>query len=127
MTADTDKPPIEISTSWIYIRNDGIVKIIFKDDAEISLQHTRDLLKTIRQSTGPMPLLMVDGSRAKFVSTRAQAEMFKTPNISGVALIAPKWSDRMTVENILKANQPIYPVMIFESEDEAIAWLKHLL
>ncbi len=124
MTADTGHPPIETATAWIFRRNDGIIKIAFKEHAEISLQNARDLLKVIRQSMDPISPLMVDGSRANFVSTRAQAEVFKTPNISGVAFIAPKWSDRITIENILKANQPIYPVMVFASEDEAIAWLK---
>jgi len=126
----TDKPMGEIRTrvGKILLREDGIVQLVIDPKAEYTLADIGEGNAGILQaSNGQQRPVLVDARDIKSVDFAARKEAANFAEITSVAVLIHSMVSRMIGNVFISANKPSIPVRLFNSEAEAIEWLKEFL
>jgi hypothetical protein len=109
----------------------GIIKIVYKDDHEFNINDAKKSLKDIEQITNgkTLPILKVPG---KYSSIDNEARKFISSSegmkhSSAEAFVTTFLPHRIIGNFYMKINKPVKPTAFFESEKQAIEWLKKFI
>jgi hypothetical protein len=132
MKQDRNEPELvrsRVSLQWIGV--DGLAYLVFDDDAEIELQDAKDIVNNIaiRHPDGKYPLL-IDVCRIRSISNDARnyfvtaaAQKYRIAE----ALVVETTASRLFAGFFIRFHKPDNPARLFDSQIEAIAWLKSFL
>lgn len=109
----------------------GIIKIVYQDDHEFNIIDAKESLMDIEQITkGKMlPILKIPG---KYSSIDNEARKFiSSPEgmkySSAEAFVTTFLPHRIIGNFYMKINKPVKPTAFFETEKQAIEWLKQFV
>lgn len=109
----------------------GIIKIVYQDDHEFNIIDAQESLMDIEQITkGKMlPILKIPG---KYSSIDNEARKFiSSPEgmkySSAEAFVTTFLPHRIIGNFYMKINKPVKPTAFFETEKQAIEWLKQFV
>jgi hypothetical protein len=119
---------IETSTSSLWIGEDDILRGVFKEGAKETLDEARENVAAAKRLAGDRKVLvLIDMSEIKMISREARA-LYAGPETSAYslaqALITKSPISRMIGNFFIGLNKTSHPVRLFNSEDEALIWLK---
>jgi len=120
----------------IAIRQVGILEIRFKKEQyEVGLEEQKAIEEAVLSLTNygreSFHILVVPGRYGSINKEAREREMFKSPayeNQKSMAIVVHSLSQRILAKAffLLKSQKPNYPYGYFESEKEAVKWLKQL-
>lgn len=126
----TDERRIETSTGCIWLRDDGVLEILYEDGAHLTLEDSKLYVEAMGQlipGGRPAPLLVDFGGLVSQTSEGrayfAQSEDARRV-ASKVALLTKSLVSRVLANSYLAIKRPNIPTRLFTSRDEAIAWLR---
>ena len=109
----------------------GIIRIVYKDDHEFNIVDAKESLKDIEQITKgkTFPILKIPG---KYSSIDNEARKFiSSPEgmkySSAEAFVTTFLPHRIIGNFYMKINKPVKPTTFFETEKQAIDWLKQFI
>lgn len=109
-------------------REDDVIVLSTPDSAWITLKEARSYATAMHEFTGGIPhlLLLIPGRHA---SLDKQARSFLASeeswrDIIAMAIVTMGQAQKMIGNLFLTIDRPAKPVMLFDSADEAISWLK---
>jgi len=122
---------VEVRSDIIWLDGDGIVHSEVKPHIELTVEDAREVLEQIRLlSGGKRRPVLVDLTHCKAVSREARAHYAGEQGSQAVlaaALLTGSPMARVIGNFFLEINKPIFPVRLFTSEAQALAWLKSFL
>lgn len=118
------------SAAELWLDDEGIARLCVLQEAVIELKEAEEIiaayLKLVKKSNEPK-LLLSDARGLKTASHEAR-NIFSSENagkyIIANAVIVNSLSTRLIVNFFIKFHRPSFPVKIFNSEAEALRWLK---
>jgi hypothetical protein len=112
----------------IWLREDGIVQIFVKPGAVYTLAEAKQTLAGIDQvSNGKLRPVLVDLKNIKTMERAARQELAACQGVTSAAILIDSALSRMIGNAIITFSKPTLPAMIYNSESEAIEWLKEFL
>jgi hypothetical protein len=122
---------VETIKNRLWLGEDGIVRIIWVPNAEVSLEDAQETMAAyMRISNGKKRPLLVDTKNMKAFSREARkfyAGEEAAKVASAVAIIVGTPVSRVLGNFYLGLSNPHLPSRLFSSEDEAMEWLKGYL
>ncbi len=121
---------VETSTGCVFLRDDGILEVSFNEGVNLVLDDSKEIVEACRQLAGekaPLPALIdVAGVRGQ---TSEGREHFARSDeaveaASKVALLTESLVARVLANSYMTFKRPPVPTRLFNSRDEALAWLK---
>jgi hypothetical protein len=118
-------------TARIYLDEDGIIRSIAKDGAELTRQDAVDGFAIMKQLCGDRkrpfladmrPIASADTENREYAA-RAEHAAY----IAAAAVLADNPITRIITNLFLSVYQPAYPTRMFTSEEEGIEWLRQYL
>jgi len=131
MSADAPQPrELETPTTFISVRDDGIVVVRLKQGVEVDLKAAEQNHEATRQLIGERRFaVLVDARRARSI-TREARQFYADPVVrkytAAQALLVDSPLSRVLGSFFLGMNKPPFPTRLFTSELDAIAWLTDL-
>lgn len=126
----TDQPGV-VRTQQIWIDDDGIGRVVYPPQAEVTLMDAQAIITTMQTLTGGAAVpLCVDMVKIKSMTGESRqyfASEASTRAVTAVALLIGSTVTRVMGNFFLGLNKPTFPVKMFTAEPEAIAWLKDFL
>jgi hypothetical protein len=109
----------------------GIIKIVYQDDHEFNILNAKELLKDIEQITkgNTYPILKIPG---KYSSIDNEARKFIS-SLEGMqystaeAFVTTFLPHKIIGNFYMKINKPVKPTAFFETEKQAVEWLKQFV
>jgi hypothetical protein len=109
----------------------GIIKIVYQDDHEFNILDAKELLKDIEQITkgNTYPILKIPG---KYSSIDNEARKFIS-SLEGMqystaeAFVTTFLPHKIIGNFYMKINKPVKPTAFFETEKQAVEWLKQFV
>lgn len=122
---------ITTRTSRIRLGEDGIVRVVVLPDAEQTLEDAKEQVAAVQKvAQGKKRPVLVDARDGRFMDRAArvyyasdEAARFR----SASALLVGSAVTRVMASFFLGLNKPNYPVRLFNSENEALDWLRGFL
>lgn len=115
------------SIADIYMREDGILEIRVKEDAEVDEAALLENFEATLPLTGgkKVPALL-DCRRHFFISSEARALTAKlaSDHRTAHAMVLSSLAIRLIANFYLNVNKPSQPTKVFTNYDEAVDWLK---
>lgn len=106
----------------------GIIKIVYQDEHEFNINDAKEVLKEIEQiaKDKSFPILKIPG---KYSSIDNEARKFiSSPEgmkySSAEAFVTTFLPHRIIGNFYMKINKPVKPTAFFETEKQAVEWLK---
>ena len=117
----------ETDASHIELRQDGIVKIIMKDDVEVDITASRKIFDIVSSFAAKKELLvLVIGGKGGSITKEAR-EFAGSDEASSVtiaeAIVTASLSQRLIVNFLLNFYKPKRELKLFHTEREALIWL----
>jgi hypothetical protein len=122
---------IEVKTATITWRSDGILKIVIKPKAHITLEDSKEMFEILKRFT--------KGTKDMLVMSIAGAESTNDPEVrdfsaseecsrytKGEAIVLQSLAHKLIINFILKFYKPNRPMKMFIDEEEAVKWLHSL-
>ena len=128
MTSDEEpRPAIETPTTVISVRDDGIVLVTLKQNAEVTLEAAKeDHVATMKLVGGHDFLILVDARPARGI-TREARQYYADPEVRkhtiAQAILIDSGVSKVLGNFYLAVNKPPFPTKLFTTEQAAIAWL----
>lgn len=122
---------INTRTAMIWVDEDNIIRKEFHEHAEETLKDALESMEAIKRiSQGRRYPLLINLTNVH--SMDREARDYYTGNdafslASAAAAVTSSFVSRVIGNFFLGFNKPVYPRKVFNSEDEAIAWLKNFL
>ncbi len=115
------------ATPHIWLGDDGIMRIRFPQDYQLTLTDIRELNRQHHDiSKVCRPLLVyaetvaaAEHEAQQFASSREAVEV-----VSAMAVIVRSFFTRALADIFMRFNKPPYPTQVFTNEAEALAWLE---
>lgn len=109
----------------------GIIKIVYQDDHEFNILNAKEFLKDIEQITkgNTYPILKIPG---KYSSIDNEARKFIS-SLEGMqystaeAFVTTFLPHKIIGNFYMKINKPVKPTAFFETEKQAVEWLKQFV
>ncbi len=114
------------SATRIWLGDDGIVRIVYPQDFELTLEVMQAVYQQhVRITTDKRPLLVHAESIA---SAEYEAQQFASRDevvelVSAMAIVVKSAFTRAMAELFMKFHRPPYPTRVFNDEDAATRWL----
>lgn len=109
----------------------GIIKIVYQDDHEFNINDAKQTLKDLEELTNgkSFPILKIPG---KYSSIDSDARKFiSSPEgmkySSAEAFVTTFLPHRIIGNFYMKINKPVKPTAFFETEKQAVEWLKQFI
>lgn len=120
---------IETETMIAVLRDDGIMHISFKPNTHITVEAQEEMVKTYWQLTDIKRPFLFEGGDFVSVSIEARRNALfiedQTPVLAS-AILVKNLGQRIIADYYYKVFPPKYPLKVFRSFDEGIAWLHQL-
>lgn len=119
---------IDVRSQTIFLDEDGIVHATLKPMVELTLADAEEAVEAIRTLSGERrrPVL-VDLRKAKGMSREARV-FFSGPVTatveSAAGLVVTSPLTRMIANFFMGLNKPLFPTRMFNTEEDAMAWLR---
>ena len=119
---------IDVRSQTIFLDEDGIVDATLKRMVELTLADAEEAVEAIRTLSGERrrPVL-VDLRKAKGMSREARV-FFSGPVTatveSAAGLVVTSPLTRMIANFFMGLNKPLFPTRMFNTEEDAMAWLR---
>ena len=127
-TEDDHTGEVRTRFSKIWLREDGIIQMVFDPGSEFTLTDTRESLECIvKLSKGKRYPLLVDMRDIKSADYGARQEAATFEDAISLAALISSPVSRMIGNVFLTLYKIAYPIRLFTSEAEAIEWLKGFL
>lgn len=126
-----DQEVIYTRTAKIWIGNDNIIRKVFHERAEETLKDALESMEAMKQmAKGRRLPMLIDLSNAHTISPEART--YYTGNdafsvASAAAAVTKSLISRVIGNFFMGFNKPEYPRKVFNSESEAVNWLKNFL
>jgi hypothetical protein len=128
MATDIHTGEIRTRFGKIWLREDGIIQFAIDPGAKFTLADTREgLAGIIKISNGQSRPLLVDARDLKSVDLAARNETAAFEEVLAAAMLIDSAVSRMIGNIFLATQKTSFPVRLFNSEAEAIQWLKGFL
>lgn len=131
---DSLNPPesaLELASFWTWMGEDGICRTKTKPQAEIELEQAMENSVAVngfyRDKKFP---LLIDARNIKYIAREARKHFStngRETRINSFALIVKSPLSRVIGNFFMGLNKPAIPARLFDSEAEAVRWLKHYL
>ena len=114
------------SAARIWLGEDGIVRVVYPQDSELTLDVMQSVYQQhIQITTAKRPLLVHAESIA---SAEYEAQQFASRDevvelVSAMAIIVKSAFTRAMAELFMKFHRPPYPTRVFNDEESALRWL----
>ena len=122
---------IRLSHSSVFLREDGIIEVKFKDDVLLSLEDCKELLFHYRKLTAgkKVPILHLIG---KYMNVTKEAREYSASEeglkySAAEAFVFDSLPHRIIANFYLNVNKPLAPTKFFKTKKEAEIWLKKFL
>jgi hypothetical protein len=120
---------IEFPHTNVELKN-GIVWLLFKENAELDVKEIRDLIKACEKLAGNEPYLLMSDVRVHLdISSEARkvaADKKEAPLLIANAAIVNNLAMRVTANFFSNFNKPHFAFRVFNDEKKAVNWLlKH--
>lgn len=119
------------TTAGITLQDDGIVRILVKEGANIQLADVENHFRVIeRLSEGKKVPVLIDArvNYSMSAEARAYSAMHSSSGRLATAFITKSAAGKHVANLYMNINKPAIPTRVFNDEAEAIAWLKtHLI
>lgn len=114
----------------LYKRSDGIIQLNTAEDAWFTIKEAREFVAALKYITDGIPhlVLKIPGRRAS-VDKESRSYMATPEALQysiAAAVIVRNVVQRMIGNLYLRVDKPAKPIRLFDSSEEAIAWLKNL-
>lgn len=122
-----EREAIETKTAKIWLSEDGFICLKILPGSSLSVEDMKAQLKVVSNLAGNKIIpILVDSRGVKSIDRDARVFIQKEGNkiVSSLALLIGSPVSRLIGNLFLGINKPSYPIMLFTSEDKAIAWLK---
>ncbi|PCJ84919.1 MAG: hypothetical protein COA57_08350 [Flavobacteriales bacterium] len=124
------KEKIETTTTFVWIRNDGIICVQVKDNAEVELEDSIQTFEVVKKlaGEGKKPVLVltgIGGTITPEVREFSSSERASEPTLAE-AIVVKSLAHRIIVNFIINFNKPARPIKLFNDEKEAVKWLKEM-
>jgi hypothetical protein len=115
----------------VWLGSDGIGRITYAPQSEITLAEAQYVLAALAQQTGGVAVpTCVDISQARSMTSESR-QYFSgeaaNHSVRAVALVVGSPVSRVLASFFMSLNRPAFPTKLFTSEPEAIAWLRGFL
>lgn len=125
---DDNSAVIDETDVRICLRPDGIIHVLFKDNTEIN-SSVQSILKDayLKLTGGKRALFIFEGSDFISLSRDLEQNVLDTFEVSlahASAVVVTNLAQKLITDHFFNAYQPMHPCKVFQSFDEAIAWLK---
>ena len=128
--SETELPTIETGTTYISVREDGVVFVKVKAGAELSLDAAEENHVATARLVGDRDFVIVVDTRLAQGISREAREYYANPEVRqhtiAQALIIESSVSRVLGNFFIGLNKPPFPTQLFTSEEEAIAWLQSM-
>jgi hypothetical protein len=130
MEVPTDIKVTEITSYHTWMGKDGIARTKVKPHAEVTLVEAKENSIAVNSlSPGNLYPLLIDSRNIKSISKEAR-DFFsmnnRESNVSAFAIIIQSPISRVIGNFFMGINKPRVPARLFNSEKEAVKWLKEL-
>ncbi len=119
---------IRTSVTEMFLDDDGILRIRVIKGAVITLEKMREhLAASSKLLGGKKALTLIDGSAQFSMTTEASkllASKEGSENRIAAAFVTNSFLNKIWFNFYLKFNKPVIPTKMFNSEENAILWLK---
>jgi hypothetical protein len=120
---------ITTSTAQVWLAEDGITHYQAAPGADVGLTEAQETHEAVLQLQGnSQHPLLADIRQARSISREARhffaGAVPAATTTAAVALLVESQVSRMIGRFFLRLNHPPYPMQMFDSEPDAIAWLK---
>lgn len=119
---------VNIAKASMWLGEDGIVRIIWVPGAEVTLADAEESMAAyLKINQGKRRPMFVDSSRMRSLSRETRhyfAGEEATKAVSAVSLLVGTPVSRVMGNFYLGLSNPRLPTRLFDSEDEALEWLK---
>lgn len=119
---------IALEKVTLHVRNDGILHIHIKPNADLQLDDAREIVEAMGKtgSRKKFPVLIDAG---EFASMDEEVRVFSASPESNIYTIADaiayhSLAQKLTADFYVKHNHPSVPTRVFPDKTEAIHWLK---
>jgi len=118
---------INTSVACIQFRNDGITKIVIKNEVEIKLKDSKEIFETLKaRFTGEKYLVLVIAGEDA-TATKEAREFSSTDLASSItiaeAIVIKSIAQKLLVNFTIKFFKPKRAMKMFINEEEALQWL----
>lgn len=121
------KHKVELSHSEVFLREDGIVEIDVKENADIGVEQCKELTTTYEDllEDKKYPLLHIVGD---YVTMTKEAREYAS-SIEGLkfskaeAFVINSLPHKILANFYMKMNKPSVPTKFFRTKQEAVVWL----
>jgi len=120
--------PVVTSTSKIWVGDDGVVHLLAHAGAEETLETAKAGIEVVRKLTGNVKRpLLVDIRSARSIEAHARrlwADAHTGAGLTATAILVKSGISRAIGNFMRGVLRPRYPMRLFTSEPEALAWLR---
>ena len=120
----------EIKTKYAIfsILEEGIIRIVLQENAEIELDESKLMQKTSLELTNGAKFVALIDARAKVTVFKESREWGSTAeaqkNMLAQAILIDSLANRIVGNFIIKFHKPIAKTKLFTKEEEALNWLR---
>ena len=118
---------VELSTAWVGIREDGIIRVKVRNDVHVGIEQSRETFEAVKAyAKGKKSLVLVlsgnGGTLAKeardFAITKEASEPTRAE-----AVVAKGLAHKIIVNFLIRITDVGRPIKMFTKELDAISWL----
>lgn len=116
----------DLRISRVWLDEHGLVHLRYKPGVVFEIDDARELIATCWELTGEEPAYLVSDLELKGATSEARAFAASpeyTSKLAAVASFGKSGVGRLIVTVFLRLQRPAYPLRVFATEAEAVAWL----
>ncbi|MBL4752676.1 MAG: hypothetical protein JKY52_03610 [Flavobacteriales bacterium] len=121
---------IALRTASIYLRDDDIVCIRLKDNADIVLKDSKEMCATVKSLSGgeKKPVLVLTGSGGTITDEVRKFSASKEAADASLAeaIVAKSLAHKLAANFLIKFIDMGRPMKLFTNEEEAVLWLNKM-
>lgn len=111
----------------IFIRPDGIATMQWIVPSLITLELANAIVAAFDRVSGGLPVrFLLDTEDTRGMDRDARTRLRQATNVLALALIVKSSFSRVLANFFIGFNKPAYPIQLFNTEAEAVAWLRGL-
>lgn len=118
---------VDLSTAWVGIRRDGIIRVKVKDDVHIAMEQSRETFEAVKEyANGRKSLVLVlsgnGGTLAKEARDFSITKEASEPTLAE-AVVAKGLAHKIIVNFLIRITDVGRPMKMFTKESDAVSWL----
>ena len=130
MQSNIDAEVFETTTGKAWLREDGILMVVVKHQAEIKLEDAKSNIELGKKLTkGKIIGLCINMRQIRYIDREARSyySSSENNNIKAIGVIVDSFLSRVIANFFVAIYKPKKPVKLFTSEEKATEWLKRFI